>query len=808
MGTNRKSLGLSPEAFMLGLAGAVLVLFLLQWALIQHAPAAPAVLITEFCVHNGRGLRDQDGDHSDWIELYNAGTHPVNLEGWHLTDSFLDLTKWRFPKFELAPKAYLVVFASGKDRRQEGAELHTDFKLKDAGEYLGLVMPDGVTVAQDFFPKYPRQKQDISYGLTAAAIQAEGAFRAAPHAHRYFRVPTPDQPNGEELVGLVKEVRFSRRSGFYDTPFELSLSTSTPKATIFYTVDGSTPSATNGIRFRESIPLRTTTVVRAIATAPRMAATELDSRTYFFLADVLKQTGAGLPKTWGKQDDWTAPAHYAMSSEIVDDPNYRDRIREGLLSLPSVSIITDLKNLFDPDTGIYLHTMTNGAAWERPASVEMIDPNSGPGFRVNCGLRIQGGWNRRPIECPKHSLRLLFKKDYGPARLDFPLFGPKGAAAFETVIFRSGNNNSWLHWNFEERRRGDYLRDEWMRDTFQAMGYPSARGRFVHLYLNGLYWGLYNLCERPSAPFVAANEGGSKHDYDSMKAAKILSGDKSAWNRLMAAANAGLRDQDSYRAFQRLVDLPELTDYLILNFYGGNADWDRSSNWYAARARAPGGLFQFFVWDGERTLEGLDVNSMDFDDDESPPRLFHKLSENPEFRLFFADRVQRLLFSGGPLTPEPAARRYQSLAAQIETAIVAESARWGNYRRDLNQYKVGPYEFYKPDEHWRPEVNRLLSTYFAQRPESLLRQFRQRGLYPRTEPPTGKVQPNLLTLSALEGTLYYTTNQADPRLPGGEVSPSALRYSQPIPATPEQKIKARAATGPPTALEWSALVEF
>jgi hypothetical protein len=451
--------------------------------------------------------------------------------------------------------------------------------------------------------------------------------------------------------------------------------------------------------------------------------------------------------------------------------------------------------------------MTNGVAWERPASVELINPEGKPGFRINCGLRIQGGWNRQPLESPKHSLRLLFKKEYGPSKLNFPLFGNE-PMQFETLILRGGNNNSWLHWNSDERRRGDYLRDEWMRETFMAMGYPSARGRFVHLYLNGLYWGLYNLTERPSAPFVAAHEGGSKRDYDSMKAAKILSGDKKAWNHLMAVANAGLGDKDAYQSFQQLVDLPELTDYLILNFYGGNADWDRSSNWYAARSRKPGGKFQFFVWDGERTLEGLDVNSMDFDDDESPPRLFHKLSENREFRMFFADRVQRLLFNGGPLSPEPATKRYKALSDTIRDAVVAESARWGNYRRDLHQYKVGPFEFYKPDEHWEPEVKRLLSVYFAQRPAHFVAMLRQRGLYPRIDPPNWQLKNGLITLSSKSSNIYYTLNSTDPRQGGGQLSSNAVPYTQPIPLSTPQKIKARSANGLPPALEWSALVEF
>ena len=808
MATERKRGGLSPTAFVLILATAALGLFGLRLVFSRHAPSPPAVLITEFCAHNGNGPRDEDGAHSDWIELYNAGPQPVPLEGWYLTDKFYDLTKWQLPQTNLAAGQFLVVFASGKDRRRPGAELHTNFKLKDAGDYLALVMPDGLTIAQDFFPKYPRQTRDISYGLTAEAIQSSGAFRAAPHAHRYFRPPTPGQPNGEELVGLVKDVRFSHSSGFCDGAFNLSLVCPTRRAIIFFTLDGSTPSPTNGTHYLHSIPIRTTTLVRAIAVAPGMAESEPGSRTYLFLDDVLHQTGQRLPANWGKQEDWTAPAHYTMSPEIVNDPTYRARLEAGLLSFPALSIVTDFKNLFDPETGIYLHTMTNGVAWERPAAVELFNVADEPGFRINCGLRIQGGWNRRPLESPKHSFRLLFKKEYGPSKLDYPLFGANGAGAFDTVILRGGNNNSWLHWNFEERRRGDYLRDEWMRESMLALGYPSARGRFVQLYVNGLYWGLYNLCERPSAPFVAAYEGGSKRDYDSSKAGKLLSGDTNAWNQLMTLANGGLTEDDRYRAFAQMVDLPEFTDYLILNFYGGNADWDRSSNWYYARPRQPGGKIQFFVWDGERTLEGVDVNSMDFDDDLSPPRLFHKLEQNAEYRLFFADRVQRLLFQGGPLTPEPAAKRYQVLAEAIEQPIVAESARWGNYRRDLHPYKVGPYEFYKPDTHWRPEIRRLLGQYFAQRPEALLRQFRARGLYPRTEAPTGQTRDGSVTFSVASGSIYYTLDGTDPRLPGGRVSPTALRYTQPIPVAPGQKIKARAAVGQEEALEWSAQTEF
>jgi hypothetical protein len=815
MGIERTQRHLTPTGFILILVLCVVILALLGRWFLPPALVIPPVLITEFCAHNGTGIRDKDGDHSDWIELFNSGAYPVQLDGWSLTDDFRRLSQWRFPKVELGPGKYLVVFASGKDRHESGGELHTNFKLSDAGEYLALVLPDGVTVVDDFFPKYPHQTKDVSYGLTDEGIRSgEG-----PLAARYFAVPTPGGPNREELFGLAKPVHFSRPSGFYEGAMHASLSTTTRGGSIYYSLDGSMPTPANATLYRGPISVRTTTVIRAVAVAPGMATGEPDSRTYIFPQDVARQTGGNLPLIWGKQDDWTAPAHYGMSPEIANDPAYHARLQAGLMSLPTLSILTDPGNLFDPESGIYTHPMTNGAAWERPASVEMFGTNEWERFRIHCGLRIQGGWNRQPLESPKHSLRLLFKKDYGPSKLDFPLFGTNGAVEFETVILRGGNNNSWLHWSGEERSRADYVRDEWMRRTFQAMGHPTARGRFVQVYINGLYWGLYNLCERPGAPFMAAstpkvNPGSgvqtnlSKRDFDSMNAGKMLSGDKTAWNELMALVNGGLDGAEQYRAVQERLDLAEVTDYLILNFYGGNGDWDRASNWYAARARKPGGKYQFLQWDGERTLEGVDVNTIDFDDDESPPRVFHKLAENREYRMFFADRVQRLLFGSGPLAPESAAGRYRDLARGIVDAVVPESARWGNYRRDLHQYKVGPYQFYKPDSHWLPEVNRLTKTYFAQRPEALLKQFRERGLYPEIPAPAGALEKGLITFNVGVGAIYYTTDGSDPRLAGGVRSPGAVAYVQPVPLAAAGHLKARALRLKETGNEWSALVEF
>jgi len=124
-----------------------------------------ALQISEFMASNDSTLADEDGDFSDWIEIRNTGASAVSLSGYHLTDNAANLTKWTFPAVNLNAGAYIVVFASNKDRTDPAGELHTNFRLSSSGEYLGLVEPDGTTVASDFSPVYPPQFADESFGF-------------------------------------------------------------------------------------------------------------------------------------------------------------------------------------------------------------------------------------------------------------------------------------------------------------------------------------------------------------------------------------------------------------------------------------------------------------------------------------------------------------------------------------------------------------------------------------------------------------------------------------------------------------------
>jgi hypothetical protein len=142
--------------------------------------AQESIRINEFMAVNDIGLDDEDRDESDWIEIYNPGTETVDLQGWFLTDENDDLTKWEFPQVLLGPDSYLIVFASGKDRRNPLGVLHTNFKLSGGGEYLGLVRPDGKTVVSDFYPSFPKQAPNISYGPMGSTAETALILPSAP----------------------------------------------------------------------------------------------------------------------------------------------------------------------------------------------------------------------------------------------------------------------------------------------------------------------------------------------------------------------------------------------------------------------------------------------------------------------------------------------------------------------------------------------------------------------------------------------------------------------------------------------------
>jgi CotH protein/lamin tail-like protein len=174
-------------------------------------------IISEFMASNTTTITDENGNYPDWIEIYNPDNAPINLNGWYLTDSAKKKTKWAFPSITVAPQGYLVVFASGDDQRDPSKPLHTTFKLSADSGYIGLIKPDGVTVATEFAPSYPPQHPDISYGVT------QPTDGSAPQVG-YFRTATPGAANGgNDGLMLPDTVTFSQNPGPFTGTLSLEL---------------------------------------------------------------------------------------------------------------------------------------------------------------------------------------------------------------------------------------------------------------------------------------------------------------------------------------------------------------------------------------------------------------------------------------------------------------------------------------------------------------------------------------------------------------------------------------------------------
>ena len=233
---------------------------------------------------------DEDDEAADWVEIWNRGPEAISLLGWHLTDDAAVSRKWAFPAIDLAPDAFLVVYASGKDRLDPAALLHTNFKLNGGGEYLALASPDG---SQQHVIEFPNQRPGLSFGVTAA-----GAFR-------FFPDPTPGAANEGRGQCFVADTKFSVNRGFYDASFELEITCATPDVVIRYTTDGNEPfigtlfGGAKGTVYDGPITIDKTTVLRAYATRVGWEPSNIDTQTYLFLQDVIRQSPDGeVPEGW------------------------------------------------------------------------------------------------------------------------------------------------------------------------------------------------------------------------------------------------------------------------------------------------------------------------------------------------------------------------------------------------------------------------------------------------------------------------------------------------------------------------------
>jgi hypothetical protein len=710
----------------------------------------PAVVISEFLASNGavnppdasKGqIRDGDGDSSDWIELYNQTDSTIDLGGWGLTDKQSTPLKWRFPAGTLLQgRSLLIVFASEKHPYVDSlGYLHTNFKLSAGGEYLALTRPDGtVEHAYDSVMNtstgeygFPSQKENISYGM----------FH---NEEFYFSLPTPETSNRQSFLGFVDDPQFSHGRGFYESSFLLTLTCQTPDAVIRYTTDGSDPTLTNGTIYTVPVAINTSTspigcYIRAAAFKTGYRPSEIKTRTY-----LMNSTAAmkGLP----------AICLSGNSSEVFYNPH-------GIMAIAGGSWSSGIWRPVNTATD-YNNVLGQGIDYERPVSMEYIRFADGSEFQEDCGIRVHGSAWMRPHYTPpsingpwsgdnKYSFRLYFRSKYGDTKFRHSVL-PKfpEVKEMDNFVLRAGHND----------QTNPFVRDEMIRRLQYQMGNQASRGTFVNLFVNGVYKGYYNLCERIGEDFCQQWFNSTK-DWDVVgwvvpaegsSYLEARDGDMVAFNAFInLAQNNDLTNPLYYAQVEGQMDMPGFVDYIILQCWGGNWDWPHN-NWTAAAERSAERKWRFFVWDAEGAMDGT-LNQNRFDvlnyDVSGLSTLFRALKVNEDFQVLFTDRLQKhFLDADGAMTQSNMTNLFSELAGEVQSVIP-----W------IDTYIPNTFIPSRESTFFTQCVNQGLFTFAA--PRIFLN-----GTEVQKDYGLENSQLTMQNAAGVSGDIYYTLDGSDPRL--------------------------------------------
>ncbi len=541
------------------------------------------------------------------------------------------------------------------------------------------------------------------------------------------------------------EVYTTHRRGFYELPFNQHLVSNNPNASIYYTLDGSIPSNSSQLYNGTPFLIDETTILRTVAYSPQDT-TVPETHTFVFLDDIIQDP--------------------TLEKHITEHPRWGAQLKDALRAIPSISLVTD--------------GSLNSAIKIR-GSMEMLFPDKDDHFQANCGL---GEYGNASLGLPKRNMRMYFDSFYGPKNLKESVFEGFGSGVepiekFDKLDLRS-SHESWLWTNvntpFHEGET--YITTKLMDDVILKSGSPNPHNRYVHVYLDGKYWGQYDLREKFDDNMLAEYLGGDNADYDFISGSKVTidvfypvdgvlkDGDGTQWQALVDSS-------DDYLTWKTMVDENSFFDVMLLFMYGfAEAEWN------AAGAPDLGKEFVFQSNDADlffsrghpqwtnKTYPQHNANG--------PNDMFLRLFNegHPDFFQDFADRAAFRLNYNGNLTSVGLRAHMDEIAAIMEKSIIGEAAKWSG-RSEHN-----------PDQ-WRQRIDSFKVNMVDIRGDLLIEQMKNTGIYPKLDPAAFSVPEGLVPVNtALDiinpnasGTIFYTLDGTDPRVSGGGVSPVAFSYS-------------------------------
>jgi hypothetical protein len=738
------------------------------------------VKINEVMNWNTYTISDYDGKYNPWVELYNPGPGSINLNGYYLADHSYYLTKWKFPSITIPAGGYTIIFLSGKE--YIGSEIHSEISLISSWEGLYLSDPSGNLVDH---LDWTSMGLNVSYGRSP-----DGASSFA-----YFEQSTPWGPNNTTaLASGLPAPEFSHRPGFYENSFSLSISNPDPSAQLRYTLDGSDPTS--------SSPLYT---------GPLTISNRNSDPNNISL----------IPTSFSGQ--WSAPAGVIEKSTVVKvrafkaghvpgavssatyfvDPDIKNRF-----NMPVVSVSTDYYNLFDYTYGINVPGKVfddayaanpsmpiDGATpanftqrspdWARPAHVEYFEKTGTLGFSQKISLNIHGGYSRIS---PQHAFNMKADKGFGgPNDFNYPVFPgltktnaeSEKVEKFKLLMLRNGGSD----WGF------GCIRDALIHNLFSHRLLSTQAYKPCVLYLNGEYWGIYDLREKLDRDFLNAHYGLAKSSSTMLIThGELYEGDPAGAADYLSLhsyiSNNDMSQPAKYDYVKTQMDVENYAEYFATEIFLNNVDWPGGNIRYW-RKNTPynplaeyghDGRWRWGLQDLDQTLSSPQLNGdytynalakataiggPSWPNPDWSTVMLRKLLANPDFKNLFINTMADHMNS--TLKPQRVIGVLETLVNAVEPEMPAQIERWNRPSSMAT---------------WQSEIN-LIKQFAIQRPayqrQHIMNYF---GI-------ADTVQITLNVSGSSQGKIRINTMDVDQFLPGVNQSiyPWQGTYYQNVPVT-------------------------